>query len=631
MKYKILDRIKSPESLKKMSHEKISLLADEIRDFMVKSVSKTGGHLASSLGAVETTLALYRVFDPPVDKIIWDVGHQAYAHKIITGRKKRFHSLRKKGGISGFTKISESPYDAFGAGHTSTSISAALGFAKARDISGGKNEVVAVIGDASLANGMSLEAINHMGHDKTNMLIVVIDNEMSISPTVGALSKHLNNIMTGGIYNKFRQTARDMLLKIPAIGQPTAAIIKQAEESIKGVLSPGIIFEELGLRYFGPIDGHNIKNLTETLQRIKALEGPKLLHVYTKKGKGYAPAEKNPTMFHGIGKFNVETGEPEKSCGRPSYSSVFSDSLVKLAGKNNKIAAIVAAMIEGTNLSEFKRRYPGRFFDVGIAEEHAVTFAAGLAAAGMRPVVAVYSTFLQRGVDQIIHDAGLQKLPVVFAMDRAGIVGEDGPTHHGIFDIAFMKMIPNMIVMAPSDAFELERLMKTALRYTAGPSSIRFPRGESVAAIKQENMAAVIPGKARIVKKGSAVTIACLGTPLGEVINAAGALGKKYAKKIEIIDARFAKPLDENAIARSVAKTGRLITVEEGVIEGGFGQSVAAMLKRKGLRNFKVSILGIPDLFPGQGTMEELRDESGISQRAIEKAILRMLEQPAGR
>ena len=447
---------------------------------MVDVTSQTGGHLASSLGAVEIAIALHRVFNAPLDKIIWDVGHQAYAHKILTGRKNRFKTLRQYKGMSGFLKPSESKYDVFGAGHTSTAISAALGFAKARDIAGQDHEVVAVLGDASLANGMSLEAINNAGHDKTKMIIVVIDNEMSISPTVGALSNYLNRLMTGGLFNKLRGVTKSVLEKIPGIGRTSVNVIRHIEEGVKGIISPGIIFDELGLRYVGPISGgHNIRLLESTLLNIKDIQGPKLLHIITKKGRGYEPAEKNPTLFHGIGPFDKKTGIPYRNSGAPVYSKIFSETLEKLARKNRKIVAIVAAMIEGTNLSRFKELYPDRFFDVGIAEEHAVTFAGGLAAAGFRPVVAVYSTFLQRGFDQIIHDIGIQNLPVIFALDRAGLVGEDGATHHGVFDISFMKMVPNMVVMAPSDETEMKRLLATAVKYRDGPVAIRFPRGES--------------------------------------------------------------------------------------------------------------------------------------------------------
>ena len=477
-----LNKINSPSAIKGLKDKELVILADEVRELMVDSVSKTGGHLASSLGTVELTISLFKVFSPPYDIITWDVGHQAYAHKILTGRRRNFPTLRQKGGISGFLKKSESRYDAFGAGHSSTAVSAAMGFAKARDINRRANQVIAVVGDASLANGMSLEAINHMGHDKTNVLIVVVDNEMSISPSVGAFSSYLNSIITGKAYNKFRDTVKAILDKIPKLGTPIANIVKHFEEALIGVFSPGTIFEELGFRYFGPINGHSIKQLCDMLERLKQIKGPKLLHVVTTKGKGYAPAEKDPVTFHGLGPFDVATGEQLKSNDdRPSFSKVFSESLCREAGRNRKIAAIVAAMIEGTNLNNFKKKYPSRFFDVGIAEEHAVTFAAGLAAAGMHPVVAIYSTFMQRAIDQVIHDIGLQKLPVIIAMDRAGLVGEDGPTHHGVFDISFMKMIPNMIVMAPSTGFELRRMVRTAGMYKSGPVSIRFPRGKAEA------------------------------------------------------------------------------------------------------------------------------------------------------
>jgi 1-deoxy-D-xylulose-5-phosphate synthase len=626
MKYKILDDIHKPSDLKKLSFKDLDLLAVEIRHYMVEVTSETGGHLASSLGAVEIAIALHRVFNTPEDKIIWDVGHQAYAHKILTGRKNRFKTLRQYKGLSGFLKPGESKYDVFGAGHTSTAISAALGFAKARDIAGQDFEVVAVLGDASLANGMSLEAINNAGHDKTKMIIVVIDNEMSISPTVGALSNYLNRLMTGGLVNKLRGVTKSVLEKIPGIGKTSVNVIRHIEEGVKGIISPGIIFDELGLRYIGPISGgHNIKLIERALANIKDIKGPKLLHIITKKGKGYEPAERNPTLFHGIGPFDKKTGIPYRTNGAPVYSKIFSETLEKLARNNKKIVAIVAAMIEGTNLSRFRELYPDRFFDVGIAEEHAVTFAGGLAAAGFRPVVAIYSTFMQRGFDQIIHDIGAQKLPVIFAMDRAGLVGEDGATHHGVFDIAFMKMVPNMVVMAPSDETELRRLLTTAVKYKDGPVAIRFPRGASWNLTPAKRIVPVKIGRARLVRRGNGVTIASLGTLLPFVLKAAGNLGPKYAGKIEIIDARFAKPMDIHTMLKSVKKTRKLITLEEGCIEGGFGQSLLAALKAANIEKISVKHLGIPDKFIEHGTMDQLRRDCGLMEEGIGKAILEIL------
>ncbi len=623
MEYKYLPLINSPADLKKLTIEQSEALALEIRDFMVQSVSKTGGHLASSLGAVDVTLALYRVFDMPADKIVWDVGHQAYCHKIVTGRREVFHTLRQKGGISGFLKPDESPYDFFAAGHTSTSISAAMGIAKARDIKKDDYDVAAVLGDASLANGMSLEAINHIGHDKTDMLIVLIDNEMSISPSVGALSDYLTNIMSGKIYNDVRAAAKNVLDKMSVVGSAAANVMKHMEEGVKAILSPGMIFEELGLRYFGPIDGHNIKKIEQVLVKVKDLEGPKLLHVITKKGKGYVPAEKDPTRFHGVGKFDPVTGESEKStASAPAYSCIFSAALEAAAEKNPGITAIVAAMIEGTNLSGFKEKFPERFFDAGIAEEHAVTFAAGLASRGLRPVVAIYSTFLQRSVDQIIHDVCMQKLPVIFALDRAGLVGEDGPTHHGVFDIAFMRMAPEMTVMCPSDASELEKMVHFATdNPQIGPVSIRFPRGRSCKIDAKE--AAVEHGKSRLIKKGRSVTLLNLGHLLPAAVQAVKEFESKNKKMtVEIIDARFAKPFDQKALLKSVKKTGRLLTLEEGCIEGGFGQAACAFAAASGVKpSLKYKICGVPDKFAGQGTMDELRAETGLDSAGILKSM----------
>ncbi len=616
MTYKFLNKINSPYDLKKLSFKQIELLSSEIRDYMVNIVSKTGGHLASSLGAVEITLALYKVFNPPVDKIIWDVGHQAYCHKIITGRKNKFKTLRQKDGISGFLKPSESKYDIFGAGHSSTSISAAMGFAKARDLKNEKYEVVSVIGDASIANGMAFEALNHLGNDKTKMLIVVIDNEMSISATVGALSEYFNRLMSGERINKIRNAIKSVLQKIPTIGYPTQKIIISAEEAVKSIFSTGIIFDELGVRYFGPINGHNIKLLVETMENIKNIPGPKLLHVMTKKGKGYKPAEENPTLFHGIGKFNPETGVPIYTTTEATYSKIFAETITKEALKNRKIVAIVAAMIEGTNLSIFKEKLPKRFFDVGISEEHAVTFAAGLAKAGLKPFVCIYSTFLQRGFDQIIHDVGIQKLPVTFILDRAGLVGDDGATHQGVFDISYMKMIPNMMVMAPSDANELKKMISFAAKYKNGPITIRFPRGKSFFYNKKSKFK---PGSARIIKKGTSLTIINFGALLHEILEAVKIIGDK--NKIEIIDARFAKPIDEKTIIKSINKTKKVIIVEEGVIEGGFGDSVLRMMVKHNLKNVKIKQMGVPDRFIEHGTIEQCRQECGLSKSDFIKAI----------
>ncbi|PKL91459.1 MAG: 1-deoxy-D-xylulose-5-phosphate synthase [Candidatus Goldiibacteriota bacterium HGW-Goldbacteria-1] len=624
-KYTVLNRVNLPSDIKKLDAAELNTLAAEVRSYMTDVVSRTGGHLASSLGAVDVTIALLKCFDTPNDKIIWDVGHQSYGYKILTGRKHAFKTLRQYGGISGFLKRDESRYDAFGAGHTSTSISAAMGFATARDVNNKNNFVTAVIGDASLANGMALEAMNHIGSEKTDMLIVVIDNEMSISPTVGALSTHLNRIISGKFYNDLRASAKNVIEKIPKIGVPASHVIKHLEEGVKSIFSRGIIFEDLGFMCYGPIDGHDIELLCFAINNMKMIKGPKLLHVITKKGKGYEPAEKNPTLFHGIGGFDRETGEPlkPKICGT-AYSKVFSEKLVRLASKNKKIIAIVAAMIEGTNLIKFKEKFPSRFFDVGIAEEHAVTFAAGLAAEGFKPVVAVYSTFMQRAYDQIIHDTAMQKLPVIFALDRAGIVGEDGPTHHGAFDIAFMRSVPGMVVMAPSDAAELEKMLETAAAYNEGPVSIRFPRGDSWTFDGNGNKPVKI-GRSRTIKKGVSLTVVCLGHPLPEVIKAAAQAEKNRRVSIEIIDARFAKPIDISTVLASVSKTKRLITVEEGGIEGGFGQALISGLHQAGLNKFESHIIAIKDSFAGQGKMSAIKHDCGLDSAGILKEINKML------
>jgi 1-deoxy-D-xylulose-5-phosphate synthase len=470
----IIEKIRSPQNLKDLSISELKELAQELREIIIETVATNGGHLASNLGSIDITIALHYVFNSPIDKIIWDVGHQAYAHKLLTGRFNAFSTIRKHGGISGFPKMSESPHDAFGTGHSSTSISAALGILEGRDHKKENFKVIPVIGDGALTAGLAFEGLNHTGHLKKDLIVILNDNEMSISPNVGALSAYLRRMMMGGLYTKFKKETKMLLERIPGVGEPVLKIAQKAEDTVKGLVVPGLLFEELGFEYVGPVDGHKIDLLIETFKTFEDFPGPVLIHTITKKGKGYGPAEKNPGIFHGIGPFNIETGE-QVSSSKKSYSEIFGNCLTKLAKKDDRIIAITAAMTEGTGLSEFVRTFPKQFYDVGIAEPHAVTFAAGLATQGLKPVVAIYSTFLQRSYDEIVHDVCLQNLPVVFAIDRAGIVGDDGPTHNGTFDISYLRHIPNLIIMAPKDGYEFRCMLKSALSLDK-PVAIRYPR-----------------------------------------------------------------------------------------------------------------------------------------------------------
>ncbi len=623
MSEKFLNSINSSSDLKKLDKSDLPLLAKELREFIIKSVSVTGGHLASSLGVVELAIALHYKFDTPGDKIIWDVGHQAYAHKILTGRRDSFQTLRRHKGISGFPKISESPYDSFGTGHSSTSISAALGMVAARDINNKSNKVIAVIGDGSMTAGLAFEGLNHAGHLKKDLIVILNDNEMSISPNVGALSSYLSKTMTGVVYTKMRKETEHLLKNLPG-GDSMLKFAKKAEESLKGLVVPGMLFEELGFNYVGPIDGHSIESLFENLKNIKNVDGPILFHVITKKGKGYLPAEKEPARFHGVGPFNVDTGEIQKSKAPPSYTGVFSDTIVELAKTNDKIVGITAAMPEGTGMAQFADKYPDRYFDVGIAEQHAVTFAAGLAAEGLVPVTAIYSTFLQRGYDQIIHDVALQNLPVVFAIDRGGIVGADGATHNGLFDYSYLRHIPNMVVMAPKDENELRHLLKTAV--DAGcPASVRYPRGAGFGVDMSEGLKTVETGKGEIVRSGKDITIIAIGSTVYPAINAAEGLARRGIYG-EVINARFVKPLDAELILASIGKTGKVITVEENRLQGGFGSAVLELLEENNmLSNVAAKRLGVPDFFLEHGSRDILMKEVGIDKDSIIKAALEMV------
>lgn len=618
-----LDRINSPSDLKKLNFEELNRLADELRETIIATVASNGGHLASSLGVIELTLALHYVFNSPEDKIIWDVGHQAYSHKLITGRRDRFHTIRKENGISGFPKIAESVHDIFGTGHSSTSISAALGIVEGRDMNHDHFKVIAVIGDGAMTGGLAFEGLNNAGHLKKDLIVILNDNEMSISQNVGALSAYMNRIMTDERYRKFKKETKSFLEGIPKLGAPVAKMAQKAEETIKGLILPGILFEELGFDYVGPIDGHNIEALVDTLKRIRSSISPTLVHVITKKGKGYQFSEEDPCVFHGVGPFEPETGSQISVKKGATYSSTFGNILTELAGRDKRIIAVSAAMKEGTGLTGFAEKYPDRFYDVGIAEPHAVTFAAGLATQGMRPVVALYSTFLQRAYDEIIHDVCLQNLPVVFAIDRAGIVGEDGPTHNGLFDLSFLRPIPNLVVMAPKDGSELRLMMEFALGYP-GPSAIRYPRGRAVEL--EPTGTPLTLGCAEVLKKGADIALIALGSCVAPSLNAAERLAGAGVN-VMVVNARFVKPLDERLIVDIAGTVPRLITIEENTLQGGFGSAVIECLNNNDLANVVVRRLGLPDNFIEQASLNRLRVKYGIDEQAIFDAAFSLINE----
>ncbi|MFZ3114247.1 MAG: 1-deoxy-D-xylulose-5-phosphate synthase [Syntrophales bacterium] len=621
-----LKKINSPKDIKQLDIPALNALAAEIRTLMIETVSRQGGHLASSLGAVELAVALHYVFDAPRDKLVWDVGHQAYAHKILTGRRDRFSSLRQKGGLSGFPRREESVYDSFSVGHSGTSISAVSGIAEARCLNGENFKVVAVIGDGSMSAGLAFEGLNWSGDRKKDMIIILNDNELSISPNVGALSSYLNRIMTGHTVTRLKAEFKIFLKSIPVLGEPMLRFVRQVEESLKGFVVPGILFEELGFTYVGPLEGHRLDHLIKNLENVKALQCPVLVHVVTKKGKGYQFSEEDPLRFHGIPPFHIETGEllPERDLPTPpSYTKVFGDTMIKLASADRRIVAITAAMTEGTGLSQFAAKFPRRFFDVGIAEQHAVTFAAGLATQGIIPVVAIYSTFLQRAYDQIVHDVCLQKLPVVFALDRGGMVGEDGCTHHGIFDYSFLRPIPNIVMMAPKDENELQHMLKTAVD-CGRPVSVRYPRGKGLGVPMDEKPQALEIGKGEVLVKGTDLAIFAIGASVSPALQAAEALLKEGVS-ITVVNARFIKPLDGELLCATALSLRRVLTVEENVLMGGFGSAVLELFTAQGLRGVMVRQLGIGDAFVEHATQHELCCMCGIDAEAICQAVRRMV------
>ena len=615
---KYLENHQFPQDLKAMDYDELELLTYEIRDFLVESVSKTGGHLASNLGAVELSIALHKVFDSPKDKLIWDVGHQTYVHKILTGRASGFSGLRQLDGMSGFPKSKESPHDIFDTGHSSTSISLGLGMAAARDLNGEDYNVVSIIGDGAMTGGIAFEALNNVSSLNCKMIVILNDNEMSISKNTGGFPKYLSKLRGSGKYVSIKSQIKKNILKVPVIGEGVVAGMKHARDSIKYAMIDGIMFEELGFKYFGPIDGHDIQELCETLELAKNYHKPVFIHVMTKKGKGYSKAEERPDMFHGIGSFDMDTGLPLKKSSLPSYSKVFGNKLCEMAGKDERVTAVSAAMIDGTGLEGFNKLFPKRMFDVGIAEGHAVTFAAGLAKAGLKPYVAVYSTFLQRAYDQIIEDVCLQELPVTFCIDRAGIVGADGETHHGIFDISYLRHIPNMTIMAPKDGDELEAMLEYSLQLD-GPCAIRYPRG-SAETIGKTNKIQI--GKSHQLKRGTDVEIWSVGTMAKIVLEAADIL-KSNGISASVINAEFIKPLDKEKLEKSASKYPLIVTVEDNMVSGGFGESVKEYLKGNDL---KVINVGWPDSFIEHGTADELYKKHGMDAKSIAERIIKELE-----
>jgi 1-deoxy-D-xylulose-5-phosphate synthase len=622
--YSVLQNIEYPADIRKLNMPELNTLAQEIRSLMINTVATSGGHLASSLGAVELTLALHYVFNTPQDKIVWDVGHQSYTHKIITGRKDKFSTLRKQNGLSGFPRREESIYDTFNVGHSGTSISAASGFAEAGSLKGDTKKIIAVIGDGSMTTGMAFEGLNWAGAREKNMIVVLNDNEMSISPNVGALSSYLNRLMTGSALTKLRINTKNLLKKIPGVGKYLIKLIQQIEESWKTFFVPGALFEEMGFTYVGPLEGHRLNHLIKNFENVRGFPGPVLVHVITKKGKGYEFAEEDPLGFHGVAPFDVETGQAISSpTDIPSYTKVFGKTIVKLAHADSRIVAITAAMCEGTGLNQFCKEFPERFYDVGIAEQHAVTFAAGLAAEGIIPVVAIYSTFLQRAYDQIVSDVCMQKLPVIFAIDRGGLVGEDGATHQGLLDYSYLRSIPNIVVMAPKDENELQHMLKTAVD-CGSPVSLRYPRGKGVGVTLDNELKNLEIGKGELLKDGSDLAIIAIGSTVNPALAAAEKLSVE-GFKIKVINARFVRPLDEELILKTAAAIKKIITVEENMLQGGFGSAVLELLAEKGFTDIVVKRLGIPDEFVRHATQAGQRHKYGLDEEGIILAVREML------
>lgn len=617
----VLEKINNPNDIKKLTNAELPVLADEIRDFLIRKISENGGHLASNLGVVELTMALHLSFHLPEDKIIWDVGHQSYTHKLLTGRKAGFDDLRKFGGMSGFPKRKESPCDSFDTGHSSTSISAGLGYAEARELTGQDYHVVSVIGDGALTGGMAYEALNNASRMKSNFIIVLNDNNMSISENVGGLSRHLGNLRTTDAYKDLKTGVTNSLSKIPVYGERMVSQIRRTKSGIKQLFIPGMLFEDMGITYLGPVDGHDISAMLRVFKEAVKVDGAVLVHVLTRKGNGYAPAERHPARFHGAEPFQIDTGLPAQNRITPNYTDIFSTVMRKLGDRDEKVVAITAAMGEGTGLKRFHNMFPERFFDVGIAEEHAVTFAAGLAAAGLKPIVAVYSSFLQRAYDQILHDVCIQNLPVVFAIDRAGLVGSDGETHQGIFDLSYLSSIPNMTIMAPKNKWELSDMVKFAVNYEH-PVAIRYPRGEAYDGLK-ESRARISCGKSEIIAMESKIVLFAVGSMVKTAVEVRELL-KNMGYQCSLINARFVKPLDTELIEELSQEHELLVTMEENVISGGFGEHVVRYMNERSGENpqMKVLNIAIPDEYVEHGNVEILRKEIGIDKESVVKKIV---------
>lgn len=618
----LLKQVNFPKDIKNMEEKTLKQLAKEIRHFLINSVSKTGGHLASNLGVVELTLALHYCFDLPKDKIVWDVGHQAYVHKLLTGRKKQFCHLRQFHGLSGFPKPHESEYDVFAAGHSSTSISAALGIAKARDLKGEQNHVIAVIGDGAMSGGLAYEALNNAAKENTNLIVILNDNEMSIANNVGAMSRYLTHLRTDSAYIHAKESFENFSKKVPLLGNAANFVFEKVRSGAKFLFLPGMLFEEMGFHYIGPIDGHNLEELKEVFQNVKQMRGPLLIHVKTKKGKGYPYAEQESWKYHGVGKFDVKTGKTF-SAGKEDYSAVFGKKLVELAEKNENILALTAAMASGTGLLEFQKKFPKRFFDVAIAEQHGVTFSAGLACQGMIPVFAVYSTFLQRAYDQIVHDVCMQNLPVVFAIDRAGIVGADGETHQGVFDIAYLSHIPNMTLLSPKNKWELEEMLTFAVNFKR-PIAIRYPRGTASEEFKNYQQP-ITYGKSEVIQKGTKIALLTEGHMLPFVMQAAEKLKQQNITPL-VVNMRFLKPLDTQILQEAAKCCEYIVTVEDGVRQGGFGAKVLEYYSDCGIYGVKVCNMGFPDKYIEQGTTEELYHEYQLDGEGIYQSIVNKME-----
>ena len=624
--YPLLDKVNVPADLRSFTVAELKALADDVRSFLIDVVSKTGGHLGAGLGAVELTVALHYVFNTPHDKLVWDVGHQAYPHKILTGRKHRLHTIRQYKGLSGFLKRTESEYDTFGAGHASTAISAALGMVAARDYNGDDYKVVAIVGDGSMTGGMVYEGMNNAGLLKKDFIVVLNDNNMSIAPNVWAISNYFTQIISNPSYNRFKANIYELTGKLDAWGDRIRRVAARLEEGVKVVITPGMLFEALGFRYFGPINGHNVNQLVQIFKDVKNYDGPILVHVTTQKGKGYAPAEADAQRLHGVTPFDKVTGiAPKKTGGPPAYTKVFGKAITELAKTNPKIVGITAAMPDGTGLDILQKELPTNFYDVGIAEQHGVTFAAGLATQGVIPVVAIYSTFLQRAFDQIIHDVALQHLHVVFALDRGGLVGADGPTHHGVFDLSYLRLIPDMVVMAPKDESELRDMLYTAIEYKRGPIAMRYPRGNGVGVPLKQGFDLIPIGKGEIVRSGNHVALLAIGVMVQNALKAA-ALLEQEGIDAEVINMRFVKPLDEELIEQLARRFDTFVTVEDNTVKGGFGSAVAECLAAKQLTNVRLKIHGIPDRFIDHGTPEELHREVGIDPQGIASVVRAFLQ-----